>query len=168
MEEVAISRTSLGNIVIEFFEDMAPGHVANFKNLANDGFYDGTCFHRVIPNFMIQGGDPLTRDDDQQNAWGTGGPRHQIEAEFNELDHVPGTLSMARSQSPDSAGSQFFICVAKAPQLNGQYTNFGMTLEGLEVAREIVDVERNQSDRPLERVDLMSVKIVPKSEYQKE
>lgn len=110
MSEVAILTTSAGEMVLEFWPDVAPGHVENFKKLARQGFYDGTCFHRVIRDFMIQGGDPNTKDDSKQRLWGTGGPGHQIKAEFNDKPHVRGVLSMARSNDPNSAGSQFFIC----------------------------------------------------------
>src|SRR5206468_3178126 len=106
----------------EFWSEVAPGHVENFKTLAKKGFYDGTCFHRVIKGFMIQGGDPLTKDLANQNRWGTGGPGYQIKAEFNSQAHVRGVLSMARSNDPDSAGSQFFICHGDARFLDRQYT----------------------------------------------
>src|SRR6202789_3855925 len=112
MSETAIINTTEGDMVIEFWPDVAPGHVENFKKLAQKGFYDGTAFHRVIKGFMIQGGDPLTKDDAKEDSWGTGGPGYQIKAEFNDKAHTRGVLSMARSQNPNSAGSQFFICPA--------------------------------------------------------
>src|SRR5271167_3425430 len=108
--EVAIINTTEGTMVIQFWTDAAPNTIANFKKLAEKGFYDGTCFHRVIKGFMIQGGDPLTKDPNQEAAWGTGGPGYTIKAEFNDHSHVRGVISMARTPDPDSAGSQFFIC----------------------------------------------------------
>src|SRR5436190_8456765 len=114
MSETAIIKTSEGEMVLEFWPDVAPGHVENFKKLAREGFYDGTCFHRVIKGFMIQGGDPLTKDEANRSRWGTGGPEHRVKAEFNDKPHVRGVLSMARSNDPDSAGSQFFICHKEA------------------------------------------------------
>src|SRR6201998_3925844 len=107
--EIAVIKTSQGEMVLEFWPDVAPKTVENFKTLAKKGFYDGTCFHRVIKNFMIQGGDPLTKDNSKEGAWGTGGPGYTVKAEFNDKSHVRGVLSMARSSDPDSAGSQFFI-----------------------------------------------------------
>src|SRR5438309_7292561 len=120
--EVAVIKTSEGEMVAEFWPDVAPKTVENFKKLAREGFYDGTAFHRVIKGFMIQGGDPLTKDESQQHRWGTGGPGHSVKAEFNAKSHDRGVLSMARSQDPDSAGSQFFICHAPAKFLDRQYT----------------------------------------------
>ena len=124
-DEVAVIKTSEGTMVLEFWPDVAPKHVENFKTLAKKGFYDGTCFHRVIKNFMIQGGDPLTKDDANQARWGTGDPGYKIKAEFNDKKHVRGVLSAARSQDPDSAGSQFFICHGSPASLDHQYTAFG-------------------------------------------
>jgi peptidyl-prolyl cis-trans isomerase B (cyclophilin B) len=109
-KEVAVITTTEGTMVAEFWPEVAPNTVANFKKLANQGFYDGTCFHRVIKDFMIQGGDPLTKDPGKEAMWGTGDPGYKIKAEFNDRSHTRGVLSMARSQDPDSAGSQFFIC----------------------------------------------------------
>ena len=123
--EVALINTCHGQMVVEFWSDVAPGHVENFKKLAKQGFYDGTAFHRVVKGFMIQGGDPLTKDADAQDRWGTGNPGYKIKAEFNDRPHVRGVLSMARSQDPNSAGSQFFICLADARFLDKQYTAFG-------------------------------------------
>src|SRR5213595_540217 len=120
-KEVAVIKTSEGEMVAEFWPDVAPKTVENFKKLAKSGFYDGTAFHRVIKGFMIQGGDPLTKDESQQNRWGTGGPGYNVKAEFNEKSHARGVLSMARSQDPDSAGSQFFICHGDANFLDRQY-----------------------------------------------
>ena len=117
-------------MVVEFWPDVAPNTVANFKKLASQGFYDGTCFHRVIKDFMIQGGDPLTKDPSKEAMWGTGGPGYQIKAEFNDRSHTRGVISMARSQDPDSAGSQFFICHGNPTFLDHQYTAFGKLIKG--------------------------------------
>ncbi|MGK7344953.1 MAG: peptidylprolyl isomerase [Candidatus Nitrospinota bacterium M3_3B_026] len=154
MEEVAVIKTRHGEIVLRFFPDVAPKHVESFKKLAKEGFYDGTTFHRVIPGFMIQGGDPLTKDPDKRHLHGTGGPGYTINAEFNEKPHKRGTLSMARAQDPDSAGSQFFICVVDARFLDRQYTAFGEVIEGMDVADRIVAEKRDQRDNPLERVEM--------------
>lgn len=123
--------TSAGNLTVEFFEDKAPGHVENFLKLAREGFYDGTHFHRTIDGFMIQGGCPNTKDGGSGPP-GTGGPGYQIDAEFNDVHHERGILSMARSQDPNSAGSQFFVVHGEAGFLDGQYTVFGKVVEGLE------------------------------------
>ncbi|HEY0868621.1 MAG TPA: peptidylprolyl isomerase [Fimbriimonas sp.] len=147
-EEVAVIETNHGRIVLKFFPDVAPGHVENFKKLAKKGFYNGTKFHRVIPGFMIQGGDPNSKDDDRSDD-GTGGPGYEIKAEFNSKPHTKGILSMARSQDPDSAGSQFFITVDNAPSLDGQYTVFGQVVQGMDVADKIVALERDERDNPL-------------------
>ena len=128
--EIAIIKTSAGEMVIEFWPDVAPKTVENFKTLARKGFYDGTCFHRIVKGFMIQGGDPLTKDPSKEGSWGTGGPGHKVKAEFNDKAHVRGVISMARSQDPDSAGSQFFICLADARFLDRQYTAFGKLIQG--------------------------------------
>ena len=160
MSEVAILTTSAGEIVLEFWPDVAPLHVENFKKLAKAGFYDGTCFHRVIRDFMIQGGDPLTKDDSKQRAWGTGGPGHQIKAEFNDKPHVRGVLSMARSQDPNSAGSQFFICHGDPRFLDRQYTAFGKLIKGDDVLEKIATTPTVPGDRPVTKQTLVSVKIV--------
>ena len=128
--------TSAGNLTIEFFPDKAPGHVDNFLKLAREGFYDGTHFHRVIPGFMIQGGCPNTKVG-AGGAPGTGGPGYQIDAEFNDVHHERGILSMARAQDPNSAGSQFFVCHGEAGFLDGQYTAFGKLVDGFEALDEI-------------------------------
>src|SRR6185369_8256060 len=134
--------TTLGKIVLKFYPDVAPNHVANFKKLAKDGFYNGTIFHRVIPGFMIQGGDPNTKSEDRSRH-GIGGSGQNLKAEFNSKPHVRGTLSMARSMDPNSASSQFFICVAASQQLNGQYTVFGEVVEGMDVVDKIVNTPRD-------------------------
>jgi cyclophilin family peptidyl-prolyl cis-trans isomerase len=147
-EEVAVLQTNHGRIVLRFFEDKAPQHVKSFKDLARSGFYDGTKFHRVIPNFMIQGGDPNSKSDDRSRH-GTGGPGYQLKAEFNDVKHVRGILSAARSGNPDSAGSQFFLMHAAAPHLDRQYTAYGEIVEGLDVLDKIVALPRDQRDNPL-------------------
>ena len=157
--EVAVIETTLGNIELEFLVSKAPGHVKNFKELAAKGFYDGTTFHRVIPGFMIQGGDPNTKSDDRSNH-GMGGPGYTIKAEFNNTPHDRGILSMARSSDPDSAGSQFFIVVKDSHFLDNQYTAFGKVVSGMDVVDKIVDVPRDSGDNPNDRVEMISVKIV--------
>jgi peptidyl-prolyl cis-trans isomerase B (cyclophilin B) len=154
----AIIETKFGNITLKFFPDVAPGHVNNFIELAKKGFYDGTTFHRVIPGFMIQGGDPNTKNPDK-GMHGMGGPGYTIKAEFNAKPHKRGTLSMARAQSPDSAGSQFFICVKDSPFLDRQYTVFGEVESGMEAVDKIVSQPRDPRDNPNERIE-MKVKIV--------
>ena len=156
-KEIAVIETNLGKIEVEFFEDKAPGHVKNFKDLAKKGFYDGVTFHRVIPGFMIQGGDPNTKNDDRSNH-GMGGPGYSIKAEFNDTLHKRGVLSMARSQDPNSGGSQFFIVVEDSNFLDGKYTAFGKVLSGMSVADTIVNVPRDPKDNPNKRVE-MKVKI---------
>ena len=158
-KEVAVIETTHGTIKLEFFEDKAPGHVKNFKDLANTSFYDRTAFHRVIPGFMIQGGDPNSKSDNR-STHGTGGPGHTIDAEFSDVKHERGVLSMARSQDPNSAGSQFFICVQDAFFLDGQYTAFGKVIEGMDVADKIVNESRDSNDNPDERMEMKSVTIV--------
>jgi len=157
-QEIAVIETKFGKIEIQFFEDKAPGHVKNFKDLAKKGFYDGTIFHRVIPGFMIQGGDPNTKSDDRSNH-GMGGPGYSIKAEFNDTPHKRGILSMARSQDPDSAGSQFFVVVKDAAFLDGQYTAFGKVLSGMTVTDQIVNAPRDRKDNPNERIE-MKVKVI--------
>ena len=155
--EVAVIETSLGNVEFEFLEDKAPGHVKNFKDLGKKGFYDGVTFHRVIPGFMIQGGDPNTKNNDRSNH-GMGGPGYSIKAEFNDTLHKRGVLSMARSQDPNRGGSQFFIVVEDSNFLDGKYTAFGKVLSGMSVADTIVNVPRDPKDNPNKRVE-MKVKI---------
>ena len=157
-EEIAVIETKFGKIEIQFFEDKAPVHVKNFKDLANKGFYDGTIFHRVIPGFMIQGGDPNTKGDDR-STHGMGGPGYSIKAEFNDTPHKRGILSMARSQDPDSAGSQFFVVVKDSGFLDGQYTAFGKVLTGMAVADQIVNSPRDRRDNPNKRIE-MKVKVI--------
>lgn len=161
--EVAILKTSEGEMVLEFWPDVAPGHVENFKKLANKGFYDGTCFHRVIKGFMIQGGDPLTKDEANKSRWGTGDPGYKIKAEFNDKAHVRGVLSAARSNDPDSAGSQFFICHGDPRFLDKQYTAFGKLIKGDDVLEKIATTATAPGDRPLKRMNVESVKIVDRA-----
>jgi peptidyl-prolyl cis-trans isomerase B (cyclophilin B) len=164
--EVAVLKTSAGEMVVEFWPDVAPKHVENFKKLAKQGFYDGTAFHRIIKGFMIQGGDPNTKDPNKEDSYGTGGPGHTVNAEFNDRKHVRGVLSMARSANPNSAGSQFFIMLGDAPSLDNKYTGFGKLIKGDDVLGKIGDtpVGPNRSgepSKPKQRVTLESVKIVP-------
>ncbi len=151
--EIAVIETSLGNIEFELLEDVASGHVKNFKDLANSDFYNGTTFHRVIPGFMVQGGDPNTKSDDR-SSHGMGGPGHTIKAEFNDEPHVRGIVSMARSQDPDSAGSQFFVVVKDSDFLDGQYTAFGRVISGMDVADKIVDSPKDDRDNPIDRIEM--------------
>jgi len=161
MSEVAVLKTSEGEMVLEFWPDVAPLHVENFKKLAKAGFYDGTCFHRVIRDFMIQGGDPLTKDATKERMWGTGGPEHRVKAEFNDKPHTRGVLSMARSNDPNSAGSQFFICHGDPRFLDRQYTAFGKLIKGDDVLEKIATTATHPGDRPVKRMNVESVKIVP-------
>jgi peptidyl-prolyl cis-trans isomerase B (cyclophilin B) len=167
-EEVAVIGTSAGELAVEFWPDIAPGTVANFQKLARAGFFDGTCFHRVVAGFMIQGGDPLTREPKHERLWGTGDPGYSIPAEFNDRPHVRGVLSMARSEDPDSAGSQFFICLGEAPFLDGQYTAFGRLIGGDAVlgaigAVAVTEGPDGERSRPCERVEVVSVRMLPRS-----
>lgn len=156
--KVAELHTTAGQINIRFFPDAAPNHVRNFIDLAQKGFYDGTKFHRVIPGFMIQGGDPNTISGDP-NTWGTGDADTKLKAEFNTIPHKRGIVSMARSQHPDSASSQFFIVVNDSPFLDRQYTVFGQVTKGMDVADKIVNAPRNASDRPHDPVSITRVVI---------
>jgi peptidyl-prolyl cis-trans isomerase B (cyclophilin B) len=164
--EVAVIRTSEGEMVAEFWPEVAPNTVENFKKLARSGFYDGTAFHRIVKGFMIQGGDPLTKDPTKESRYGTGDPGYKIKAEFNDRSHERGVLSMARSSDPDSAGSQFFICLANVSRLDHQYTTFGKIIKGDDVLGKIGDTEVTTSDsgersKPTKRVTVESIKIVP-------
>ena len=144
--------TSEGLVVVELWDDVAPGHVENFAKLADQGFYNGLCFHRVISGFMIQGGCP--------EGTGTGGPGWNIPAEFNDRQHEEGVLSMARSQDPNSAGSQFFVCLDRCPHLDGQYSAFGKVVDGIEAVRTIGSTATDPGDRPLETVTINSISMV--------
>ena len=165
-KEVAVIKTSEGEMVAEFWPEVAPNTVENFKKLARSGFYDGTAFHRIVKGFMIQGGDPLTKDPAKETRYGTGDPGYKIKAEFNDRSHERGVLSMARSSDPDSAGSQFFICLANVSRLDHQYTTFGKIIKGDDVLGKIGDTEVTMSDsgersKPTKRVTVESIKIVP-------
>jgi peptidyl-prolyl cis-trans isomerase B (cyclophilin B) len=170
--EVAVLETKYGKMVIEFFNDDAPNTIANFKKLAKQGFYDGTAFHRIMKGFMIQGGDPNSKDPNQTNL-GSGGPGYQIKAEFNKNRHVLGVVSMARAQNPDSAGSQFFICLGDATFLDGQYTAFGKLIGGVDALQKIgeVPVKPNPYSQepsvPTVRVQLDKVTIVGRDQVTK-
>lgn len=170
--EVAVIESADGQMVFEFWPDTAPNTVENFKKLARQGFYDGTCFHRIIDGFMIQGGDPNTKDPSKESEWGMGDPGYKIKGEVStrpDRRHVRGVISMANSGSPDTAGSQFFICLTLLPQLDGGYTTFGKLIEGDDVLTRLgkSPVKPNPYDprqelsRPINRVGLISVKIVP-------
>jgi len=159
--EVARITTTAGEMIVEFWSDVAPKTVENFKTLARKGFYDGTCFHRVIKGFMIQGGDPLTKDPNKEASWGTGDPGYKIKAEFNDRHHDRGVLSMARSNDPDSAGSQFFICHGTPRFLDRQYTAFGKLIKGDEVLEKIATAPTHAPDRPNQRIGVESIQIVP-------
>jgi len=148
-----VINTKFGDITIELFPDVAPLHAANFIKLAKAGFYDGTTFHRVIPEFMIQGGCPNSKVG-ARGTPGTGGPGWNVKAEFNETSHKRGVVSMARAADPDSAGCQFFICVDDSEFLDGQYTAFGKVLSGMEAADKIVSQKRDRNDMPLERIEM--------------
>jgi peptidyl-prolyl cis-trans isomerase B (cyclophilin B) len=164
--EVAVIKTNEGEMVVEFWTDAAPNTIENFKKLARQGFYDGTIFHRIVKGFMIQGGDPNSKDTAKESSFGQGGPGYEIKAEFNNHSHDRGVLSMARGPDPDSAGSQFFICLAPVRRLDGQYTTFGKLIKGGDVLEKIgnTPVERNtqgEMSKPTKRVVIESVKIVP-------
>ena len=164
--EVAVIKTSEGDMVVKFWTDAAPGTIENFKKLARQGFYDGTTFHRIVKGFMIQGGDPNSKDPAKENSYGQGGPGYNIKAEFNKHSHERGVISMARGPDPDSAGSQFFICLAPVHRLDHQYTTFGELIKGQDVLEKIGDIEvtRNsmgEPSKPSRRVVIESIKIVP-------
>jgi peptidyl-prolyl cis-trans isomerase B (cyclophilin B) len=164
--EVAVIKTSEGDMVLQFWTDAAPNTVENFKKLARQGFYDGTIFHRIVKEFMIQGGDPNSKDPAKENSYGQGGPGYNIKAEFNDHSHDRGVVSMARGPDPDSAGSQFFICLAPVHRLDHQYTTFGKLIKGQDVLEKIGDipVTRNsmgEPSKPTKRVVIESIKIVP-------
>ncbi len=164
--EVAVIKTTEGDMVVEFWTGEAPATVENFKKLAKQGFYNGTAFHRIIKGFMIQGGDPLTKDLSAQDRWGTGGPGYQIKAEFNSHSHQRGVLSMARSNDPNSAGSQFFIVLGDASFLDGKYTAFGHVIKGDDVLGKIGDTPvtmgaGGEASKPTKRIEIKGIDIVP-------
>jgi len=151
--------TNFGKILFKLLPELAPETVRNFEKLSKEGFYDETLFHRVIPGFMIQGGDPNTKTDNK-GSWGTGGPGYNLKAEFSSRSHLRGIVSMARSQDPDSAGSQFFIVTADSTFLDRQYTVFGEVTEGMDIADKIVNLEKDGNDCPLEKVQMLHVTVV--------
>jgi peptidyl-prolyl cis-trans isomerase B (cyclophilin B) len=164
--EVAVIKTTAGELVLEFWPDVAPKTVDNFKTLAKKGFYDGTAFHRIVKGFMIQGGDPLTKNPAMEEDWGTGDPGYKIKAEFNDRSHQRGVISMARSQHPDSAGSQFFICLGNASFRDRNYTAFGQLIGGDDVLGKIGETpvkagNSGEKSKPLTRVGVESIRIVP-------
>jgi peptidyl-prolyl cis-trans isomerase B (cyclophilin B) len=166
--EVAVIKTSEGDMVVQFWNDAAPKTIENFKKLARSGFYDGTIFHRIVKGFMIQGGDPNSKDPGKESSYGQGGPGYKIKAEFNDRSHERGVISMARSSDPDSAGSQFFICLASVPRLDHQYTTFGKLIKGDDVLEKIGDApvtrsSTGENSKPTKRVVIESIKIVPAS-----
>lgn len=152
-------QTRQGDIEIEFFSDVAPKHVENFKKLASSGFYDGTLFHRIVPGFVIQGGDPLTKSAAEKGRWGTGGPGWSVKAEFNKKAHSRGVLSMARAMDPNSAGSQFFIVLKDSNFLDGQYTVFGRVTSGMNVVDKIAALKTETNDSPTDPEQAKLVKV---------
>ena len=157
MADVVI-KTDFGDVKFSLLPDIAPETVRNFVSLAKKGFYDGTLFHRVIPGFMIQGGDPNTKNSDK-STWGQGGPGYNLKAEFNSRSHLRGIVSMARANDPDSAGSQFFIVTSDSTFLDKQYTVFGEVVGGIEVADKIVNLPRDGNDCPEQEVKMLEVTI---------
>jgi len=156
-----IIKTGFGDIKFSLLPDIAPESVRNFVTLAKNGFYDGTLFHRVIPGFMIQGGDPNTKDPNKKSQWGMGGPGHNIKAEFSSRSHLEGIVSMARATDPDSAGSQFFIVTSdnNTKALDRQYTVFGKVTEGMDVAHKIENLPRDSNDCPKQEAKMLEVTI---------
>ena len=151
--------TNLGDIEFKLLAELAPEHVRNFVKLAQSGFYDGTLFHRIIPGFMIQGGDPNTKDQNLKSQWGMGGPGYNIKAEFNSRSHLRGIISMARSQDPNSAGSQFFIVTSDSTFLDRDYTVFGEVVDGMDVADKIVSLPRDGNDCPQQEAKMIKVQV---------
>lgn len=167
-DQVAVIKTTEGDMVVQFWPEVAPKTVENFKTLAKKGFYNGTAFHRIIKGFMIQGGDPNTKDPGKESEYGSGGPGYTINAEFGTRPHKRGVISMARSRDINSAGSQFFICDGDAPNLDGKYTDFGNLIKGEDILRKIADTPvvdngRGEPSKPTKRVEIKSIEIVPAS-----
>lgn len=152
-------QTKHGDIEIEFMPGVAPKHVENFKKLASSGFYDGTLFHRIVPGFVIQGGDPLTKSAQNKSRWGTGGPGWNVKAEFNKMKHSRGAISMARSMDPNSAGSQFFIVLKDSNFLDGQYTVFGKVTLGMDAVDKIAALKTDAGDAPADPEQAKMVKV---------
>src|SRR5438552_9900951 len=164
--EVAIIKTSEGEMVVQFWTDGAPNTIENFKKLARQAFYDGTIFHRIVKQFMSQGGDPNSKDPAKENSYGQGGPGYTLKAQFNDHSHDRGVISMARGPEPDSAGSQFFICLGPVHRLDHQYTTFGKLIKGENVLEKIGDIpvtknSTGEPSKPTKRVVIESIKIVP-------
>jgi peptidyl-prolyl cis-trans isomerase B (cyclophilin B) len=165
-DEVAVIKTNEGEMVVQFWTDAAPNTIENFKKLARQGFYNGTIFHRIVKDFMIQGGDPNSKDPAKENSYGQGDPGYKIKAEFNDHPHDRGVISMARGPDPDSAGSQFFVCLAPVHRLDHQYTTFGKLIKGDDVLDKIgnTPVERNtqgEMSKPSKRVTIDKIDLVP-------
>jgi peptidyl-prolyl cis-trans isomerase B (cyclophilin B) len=163
--EVAVIKTSEGEMVVQFWNDAAPETIANFKKLARAGFYNGTTFHRIVKGFMIQGGDPNTKDPAKENSYGEGTAGYQIKAEFNDHPHDRGVISMAREDAPDTASCQFFICLAAVHRLDHKYTTFGKLIKGESVLDKIGDtpvtVAHGEKSKPIQRITIESIQIVP-------
>jgi len=164
--EVAVIKTSEGDMVVQFWADAAPNTIENFKKLARQGFYNGTIFHRIVKGFMIQGGDPNSKDPAKEDRYGEGDPGYKIKAEFNDHSHERGVISMAREPDPDSAGSQFFICLAPVTRLDHQYTTFGKLIKGDDVLAKIGDIpvtrsSMGENSKPTKRVTIEKIDIVP-------
>ena len=162
MTASGIITTKFGDIEVELYSDSAPKTVENFNALTKKGFYDGLIFHRIVPGFVIQGGDPYTRDTTNRRRWGTGGPGWNIKAEFNKNTHARGVLSMARSQDPDSAGSQFFIVLKDSKFLDGQYTIFGKVKSGMDAVDKIATLKTDHADAPInpEQAEIIKVTVI--------
>jgi len=159
MTSTGIITTKFGDIKLEFYPEHAPKTVDNFKKLTKKGFYDGLIFHRIVPKFVIQGGDPNTRNLSNRGTWGTGGPGWNVKAEFNKNKHSRGALSMARSQDPDSAGSQFFIVLKDSSFLDGQYTVFGKVALGMEIVDKIEALSTDSADAPVDPEEAKMTKV---------
>jgi cyclophilin family peptidyl-prolyl cis-trans isomerase len=159
MANTGIIATKFGEIKVEFYPEHAPKAVENFRKLANRTFYDGLIFHRIVPNFVIQGGDPNTRDVNNRSRWGSGGPGWTIKAEFNKNKHSRGTISMARSHDPDSAGSQFFIVLKDSNFLDGQYTVFGKVISGMDIVDKIASLKTDSTDAPVDTKEAEMIKV---------
>ncbi|MFL6345359.1 MAG: peptidylprolyl isomerase [Nitrososphaeraceae archaeon] len=160
MANTGIIITNFGDVTFEFYPEDAPKTVENFKDLSKRGFYDGLIFHRIVPGFVIQGGDPNTKDNTNRSKWGTGGPGWNIKAEFNKKKHSRGVLSMARSQDPDSAGSQFFIVLKDSSFLDGQYTVFGRVTHGMDIVDRIASLKTDSADAPIDIDESKIIKVI--------
>jgi cyclophilin family peptidyl-prolyl cis-trans isomerase len=159
MAKTGIITTNFGDIIFEFYREDAPKTVENFKELSKRGFYDGLIFHRIVPGFVIQGGDPNTKDNTNRSKWGTGGPGWNIKPEFNKNKHSRGALSMARSQAPDSAGSQFFIVLKDSGFLDGQYTVFGRVTHRMDIVDKIASLKTDSADAPIDVEESRMIKV---------